>query len=579
MIHSGHAHRRRVSRVCLPAMSDGAPPEIPVTDPPSDPALTAALDKAEKYKQKLHGAVKKGKSIETERDALKSQLDTATKDLATANTKLKVMREMEAAAAAAESSSSSARVAELEQDLNETRAQLEHSEEELRKAKQDAARSEAERERVSKALDDLRAMSKGSRRGEADNIVAAARAEDAERRAGEIAAELAAQRVARAAAEDAATAAHLAAEEAHIELASLGDGARAERLGAENARREADTERRAAADARDAAEASAARAEERAANAEERAADAEAELERLAEESEVRRARFEHVQQAHAERESKLRKQLEQALLSGTRPTTSISQSTNLSPDVHEKLALAERKIDTLRRELCEASESNLAGQSSEYSVDMDSSGSITQESYDTLLRKLAVAETAAAMHREELGEVRQKMAEEFKTERREFNSKLERLEQEKVQTRRALEDALDETARVRAMVGSGSGSNNSGNDKALAAANATAARLAATVESLEIENKSLQWQVAIGGSTGTPLKRMSDMEQGTVQSSVGIESGNHPPLVERILKNKSHRRTVVISYLVVLHLLVYFSTTHGAFTHGSSVKCVSPVR
>ena len=209
----------------------------------------------------------------------------------------------------------------------------------------------------------------------------------------------------------------------------------------------------------------------------------------------------------------------------------------------------------------------------------MDSSGSITQESYDTLLRKLAVAETAAAMHREELGEVRQKMAEEFKTERREFNSKLERLEQEKVQTRRALEDALDETARVRAMVGSGSGSNNSGNDKALAATNATAARLAATVESLEIENKSLQWQVAIGGSTGTPLKRMSDMEQGIVQSSVGIESGNHPPLVERILKNKSHRRTVVISYLVVLHLLVYFSTTHGAFTHGSSVKCVSPVR
>ena len=76
-------------------MSDAASPAS-TAETPTSPELAAALEKAEKYKQKLHGAVKKGKSIESERDALREQLDAAVRDLATANTKLKVMREMEA---------------------------------------------------------------------------------------------------------------------------------------------------------------------------------------------------------------------------------------------------------------------------------------------------------------------------------------------------------------------------------------------------------------------------------------------------------------------------------------------------
>ena len=126
-------------------MSDASAPD-PAADPPASPSLAAALEKAEKYKQKLHGAVKKGKSIESERDALREQLDAAVRELATANTKLKVMREMEAvsveaaAAAADEPSVAAQRAAALEADLAETRAELEASEEALQRAPRRGAR-------------------------------------------------------------------------------------------------------------------------------------------------------------------------------------------------------------------------------------------------------------------------------------------------------------------------------------------------------------------------------------------------------------------------------------------------------
>jgi hypothetical protein len=44
------------------------------------------------------------------------------------------------------------------------------------------------------------------------------------------------------------------------------------------------------------------------------------------------------------------------------------------------------------------------------------------------------------------------------------------------------------------------------------------------------------------------------------------------------VLRDKTHRRAVVIGYLAVLHLLVYFSTVHGTFSHGARVRCVSGI-
>ena len=230
-------------------MSDASAPDPAA--PPASPSLAAALEKAEKYKQKLHGAVKKGKSIESERDALREQLDAAVRELATANTKLKVMREMEAvsveaaAAAADEPSVAAQRAAALEADLAETRAELEASE-------RGAPNRRAAYHAPLPPGCALRSWTSRAQRsgtqsgGEAGAIVAAARAEDAE--PSRVTSPPTSLRVARrrAAAERGGGGAGRR-QEARRELASLGDGARAERASAERPRRDADAERRAAA--------------------------------------------------------------------------------------------------------------------------------------------------------------------------------------------------------------------------------------------------------------------------------------------------------------------------------------------
>jgi chromosome segregation ATPase len=506
--------------VTSPAMSDdGAFPTNP--DVPVDPALLDALDKAERYKQKLHGAVKKGKSIEFEKNALREELERALTDLATANTKLRVMREMEAVsveAAAAAAETPNAAVAELEGELEETRQKLEDTKSALEKsnaslnaAAQATATAKTERDALAKALDESskalnNSKHSASKRGEADNIVAEARAEDAERRAGEIAAELAAQRVARAAAGVDAADARATATEARKELVIIGDKQRAERALAEAARRDADNERAAAATARDAAEASAADADARAARLEERAADAEAELERLSTDCETHRARLEHAQGAHTQREQTLRKELDEALRK--RP-----------------------QINSLDR---------VSG---------------CGDASELLLSRAERAETSAAA------------------------------------ARRAVEDLTSENSRLRASVSASRSSSNSGtlssdDAKALSDANAQTARLKTSLESLEIENKNLQWRVAMIGKDELRTTS-SDMEMGRdgwtkagggVSSTASLGQNSSLPLVERLLKNKTHRRAVVVAYLALLHLLVYFSTAHGTFSHGARVRCVSPV-
>ena len=134
----------------------------------------------------------------------------------------------------------------------------------------------------------------------------------------------------------------------------------------------------------------------------------------------------------------------------------------------------------------------------------------------------------------------------------------------------------MEENARLRrAAAEGGGGGEGAARERAVAAAEAKAARLQATVASLEAENKSLQWQVAanVGGKAPSYPSRAAETgaETGAIKNG-----GLSPPLFERVLRDKSHRRAVVIGYLAVLHLLVYFSTTHGTFSHGARVRCVS---
>ena len=137
----------------------------------------------------------------------------------------------------------------------------------------------------------------------------------------------------------------------------------------------------------------------------------------------------------------------------------------------------------------------------------------------------------------------------------------------------------MEENARLRrvAAEGGGGGGEGAARERAVAAAEAKAARLQATVASLEAENASLQWQVAANVGAKAPSFPSRAAETGAETGAIK-NGGLSPPLFERVLRDKSHRRAVVIGYLAVLHLLVYFSTTHGTFSHGARVRCVSGV-
>lgn len=314
-------------------------------------------------------------------------------------------------------------------------------------------------------------------------------------------------------------------------------------------------------------------AEARAARAEARAADLEAELESLSEASETRRARFEHVQALHAERENALRRELEEAQRRGARDLRSPSASDETAENARS------RRIDALEaenkrlRSALETAEAEAEAPSSDDAVDGE------RRAVDALRRRVAVAEAAAAMAREEASESRRAMAAELAEERREFSARADKAEASSTSARRGYEAAMEENARLRRAAGSSvSGGDRSG---ALAAAEAKAARLQATVASLEAENKSLQWQVAANVNVGDARKSSSSFLPSRA-AETGAETGSvatlSPPLFERVLRDKTHRRAVVIGYLAVLHLLVYFSTVHGTFSHGARVRCVSGI-
>ena len=196
--------------------------------------------------------------------------------------------------------------------------------------------------------------------------------------------------------------------------------------------------------------------------------------------------------------------------------------------------------------------------------------------------------DSRAVMAREETSEslrataaLKEKLAE----ERREAAARAERTEASSARDRRGYETAMEENARLRrvAVEGGGGGGGEGATrepPRAVAAAEAKAARLQATVASLEAENASLQWQVAanVGGKGTTPSFPWRAAETGAeTKNDQTIKNGGlSPPLFERVLRDKSHRRAVVIGYLAVLHLLVYFSTAHGTFSHGARVRCVS---
>ena len=104
------------------------------------------------------------------------------------------------------------------------------------------------------------------------------------------------------------------------------------------------------------------------------------------------------------------------------------------------------------------------------------------------------------------------------------------------------------------------------GNDAAaarkLAAAESAAARLRATVEALERDNKSLQWQVAMVGGTDGATARGSKPAETVVDVGVAA-GGTGAGTVARVLR-KRNRRYAATAYLAALHVVVFLSVMRG---------------
>ena len=207
-----------------------------------------------------------------------------------------------------------------------------------------------------------------------------------------------------------------------------------------------------------------------------------------------------------------------------------------------------------------------------------DAADGTRDRALDALRHRVAVAEAAAAMAREEASESRRATRAELaeggaiSRERR-----AEKAEASSARDRRGYEAAMEENARLRrAAAEGGGGGEGAARERAVAAAEAKAARL--------------HWDGGVAGGEGVAAvaSRGKRQREGAVFGLRAAETGAEigaiksgglsPPLFERVLRDKSHRRAVVIGYLAVLHLLVYFSTTHGTFSHGARVRCVSGV-
>ena len=133
---------------------------------------------------------------------------------------------------------------------------------------------------------------------------------------------------------------------------------------------------------------------------------------------------------------------------------------------------------------------------------------------------------------------------------------------QETNEARREAEDARRRAAAAAAAAGEvqpATSSSSGGGARELAASEATAQRLRATVEALERDNKSLQWQVAMtqsggGGATGgVATATGKGFAKGARPGGLLATSTTDGPGALPALKR--HKREIFIAYLVLLHV------------------------
>jgi hypothetical protein len=539
--------------------------------------LKETVDKGESFRNKLHAAIKKGKSIEAERNelrarleqspagsvsgdapgpgsdapstptasteelgALRKQLDDAKKAALSAEKKLAVMKAMSEADSKknGEAGDELERLKErcdvAESNLTAARAQLEATAEELDSSRRLCESKAVAAEQLDDALKELTAKLEESRKRELDATVGGARVSDAEARAANAEGTLASLRVEHAKLREMSDRRKDELEGAMTELVELADASDEELKVADETRAAAERERDEALERMRSAESAEAEADARVGAAEERADAAEAEAERLLEESEERGRRFAMVQTQFAKKEEELTEELESLRQSLGDDKKRSAGNLREVEGLKESLARAERAAEEANAradelELASLRATQAAGSSA---VDVNSSAS-----KDVNSARVGELELLVESLRRDLGDAKEETAR-FKR-------------QADVPT---IKGSDDESVLL----------------KRVASAEALSKRLRATVESLEKDNKSLQWQISMSagevspslGPSSTPGK--SPLRAGAgLMDSVGGSDGT---LMSCLMsgRRRNLKRNLVFSYLALIHVVLFVEISRG---------------
>lgn len=539
--------------------------------------LKETVDKGESFRNKLHAAIKKGKSIEAERnelrarleqspagsvsgdapgpgsdapstptasteelDALRKQLDDAKKAALSAEKKLAVMKAMSEADSKknGEAGDELERLKErcdvAESNLTAARAQLEATAEELDSSRRLCESKAVAAEQLDDALKELTAKLEESRKRELDATVGGARVSDAEARAANAEGTLASLRVEHAKLREMSDRRKDELEGARTELVELADASDEELKVADETRAAAERERDEALERMRSAESAEVEADARVGAAEERADAAEAEAERLLEESEERGRRFAMVQTQFAKKEEELTEELESLRRSLGDDKKRSAGNLREVEGLKESLARAERAAEEANAradelELASLRATQAAGSSA---VDVNSSAS-----KDVNSARVGELELLVESLRRDLGDAKEETAR-FKR-------------QADVPT---IKGSDDESVLL----------------KRVASAEALSKRLRATVESLEKDNKSLQWQISMSagevspslGPSSTPGK--SPLRAGAgLMDSVGGSDGT---LMSCLMsgRRRNLKRNLVFSYLALIHVVLFVEISRG---------------
>jgi uncharacterized phage infection (PIP) family protein YhgE len=472
--------------------------------------------------------------------ALRKQLDDAKKAALSAEKKLAVMKAMSEADSKknGEAGDELERLKErcdvAESNLTAARAQLEATAEELDSSRRLCESKAVAAEQLDDALKELTAKLEESRKRELDATVGGARVSDAEARAANAEGTLASLRVEHAKLREMSDRRKDELEGARTELVELADASDEELKVADETRAAAERERDEALERMRSAESAEAEADARVGAAEERADAAEAEAERLLEESEERGRRFAMVQTQFAKKEEELTEELESLRQSLGDDKKRSAGNLREVEGLKESLARAERAAEEANAradelELASLRATQAAGSSA---VDVNSSAS-----KDVNSARVGELELLVESLRRDLGDAKEETAR-FKR-------------QADVPT---IKGSDDESVLL----------------KRVASAEALSKRLRATVESLEKDNKSLQWQISMSagevspslGPSSTPGK--SPLRAGAgLMDSVGGSDGT---LMSCLMsgRRRNLKRNLVFSYLALIHVVLFVEISRG---------------